>query len=65
MNNPKEVALVKDEVEGDVQIRDVIEKLPKLNQRQYSTNAQLIQLMDVARKLGLYDAQDLIKKILK
>ena len=52
------------EGKGDEEIRQLIDQLPKLNQRQYSTTAQLIQLVDLARKLGLYDAQDAINKTL-
>ena len=49
----------------DTQLEQLIYKLPKLAQRQYDTNTQVKYLLAIATKLGLYDAQDLIKTKLK
>lgn len=48
----------------DVEVRNIINELPKLDQRQYSLTAQAIQLIDIGHKLGLYDGADLVKKAL-
>ncbi len=49
--------------EVDPTLREVIHKnIPKLTQCQYATKDQLLFLIDVAHKLGLYDAADWIRK---
>ena len=45
--------------------REVSKNLPKMQQRQDSTTDQLIDLVGVANRLGLYDAADFIKDTLK
>jgi hypothetical protein len=42
----------------------VIESIPKQAQRQYGTDEQLRHLMRAATKLGLYDAEDAVKRLL-
>lgn len=42
---------------------DVVNSLPKLPQRQDSTADQLVDLIMVANKLGMYDAADVIRSI--
>lgn len=49
----------------DEEILGIIEKLPKLNQRQYDTRGQLCYLAMIAVKLGLYDADDVITNLVK
>jgi Protein of unknwon function (DUF3008) len=56
------LSVMKDFIEQDDEIRGIIKKLPKLTQRQYSTKFQLQLLYEVANKLGLYDAADVLKK---
>jgi hypothetical protein len=41
---------------------DIIRRLPGLRQRQYSLQDQLTYLVQVAFRLGLYDAADFIRK---
>jgi hypothetical protein len=48
----------------DPTLNDVISKLPKLQQVQYATNDQMLYLLDIAIKLGLYDAHNLLKTVL-
>jgi hypothetical protein len=43
-------------------IEDIIKKLPKLQQVQYSTNKQIDYLKRIAVKIGLYDAVILLDK---
>lgn len=42
---------------------EVIKDLPRLPQRQDSTQAQLVDLHRVAYRLGLYDAADAIRSM--
>jgi hypothetical protein len=42
----------------------VIKNIPQQPQVQYSLNQQLAELKNAANKLGLYDAADLISKLL-
>ena len=42
-------------------LNELISKLPKLSQAQYSTKDQLLYLKDIAIKVGLYDAADFLK----
>ena len=49
----------------DLEISKVLKNIPQLPQVQYSLNDQLLQLIDVAAKLGLYDASNFIKNYLK
>jgi len=49
---------------ADTTLKAVIASLPKLPQRQYDTTQQLVYLSQVAVKLGLYDADDVLKTIL-
>lgn len=39
-----------------------IDKIPRFNQTQKATVEQLIDLLDVATRLGLYDAADFLKR---
>jgi hypothetical protein len=47
--------------EVDPLVKALIKNLQQCSQVQYSTTDQLKYLVDVAHKLGLYDAADLIK----
>lgn len=49
----------------DDQMVTTIAAIPKLNQRQYGTDDQLRYLYDVANRLGLYDAADVIRRHLE
>ena len=49
----------------DKELATTINKIPKLNQRQYSVTDQLLYLSKAAVKLGLYDADDIIKLTLQ
>ena len=44
---------------------EVIHKMPQLPQVQYSTLDQLKFLVDVAVKLGLYDAVDILNRLVR
>lgn len=44
-------------------VSEIIKQLPKLPQVQYATNDQLLYLCDIASKLGLYDARDLLQRV--
>lgn len=46
----------------DKELEEAIEKLPRLNQRQYDTTRQILHLITAAHKLGLYDAADVLKR---
>ncbi len=48
----------------DERLKAVLDDTPMLPQRQDSTTAQLRDLADFARTLGMYDAQDVLKIIL-
>jgi len=48
----------------DTMLKKTIASLPQLPQRQYDTRQQLLYLSMAAVKLGLYDADDLIKAII-
>lgn len=40
----------------------LLDSIPLLSQRQDSTNEQLIDLLSVAVRLGMYEAADLLKE---
>lgn len=46
-------------------IQRSIKELPQLPQRQDSLNDQLLDLRSVAIRLGMYDADDMLRTILK
>lgn len=46
-------------------MRPVLEKLPQLPQRQDATNTQLRDLRAVAVRLGMYDADDILRGLLE
>jgi hypothetical protein len=46
----------------DKELEDTIAKMPKLNQRQYDTQKQVLHLITAAHKLGLYDAADVLRR---
>ena len=48
----------------DKQIETIVNNLPKLHQCQYSTSEQLTCLSKIAVKLGLYDADNILKNII-
>lgn len=50
--------------EAQSQLTAFLKTIPKFHQRQDSTNAQLTDLREVANKLGMYDAADLIRTLL-
>lgn len=47
--------------EKDKELDLILDGLPKLSKRQYSTTGQLYYLSKIANKLGLYDADDFLK----
>ena len=49
-------------ISRDKELEEVIKKLPELHQRQYDTTTQVLQLITVAHKLGLYDAADVLRR---
>lgn len=51
--------------EVDSVLKAVIKKLPKFPQVQYSSKDQLLFLIDIAQRFGLYDAADIIKTFVK
>lgn len=53
-------------VEADREdLKSVLSKLPKLPQRQDGSKDQLRDLIPFANKLGMYDAADVLKTIVK
>lgn len=46
-------------------LEDALDRLPQLPQRQDSTEAQLRDLVAFANKLGLYDAADFIRTVIR
>lgn len=46
-------------------LKAVYDSLPRLPQRQDSTDAQLRDLRDIASRLGLYDAADYLRIVLE
>lgn len=50
--------------EVDLALKNWLQSAEKWQQVQYATNDQLLFLIDIAYKFGLYDAADVIKKIL-
>jgi hypothetical protein len=48
-------------LQDDKEMLNIIDNIPRLVQRQYSLNDQLIYLQIVANKLGLHDASDFLK----
>ena len=53
-----------EEANSDKEITKIINLIPCLKQRQYSTKAQLYQLHRIAISLGLNDANIVIQKIM-
>ena len=51
--------LAEDELDPELEL--AIKNIPKLEQRQYSTTAQLIHLRQAAVRLGLYDADHYLR----
>lgn len=47
----------------DTNWRDEVYKLEKCPQRQDSVTEQMIDLIEVANKLGFYDASDYIRRV--
>tara|TARA_Y100000766_G_C18787440_1_gene546433 strand:+ start:408 stop:584 length:177 start_codon:yes stop_codon:yes gene_type:complete len=45
--------------------KEIIRKIPQQIQRQDSTEQQLKELHAVANRLGMYDAADVIKNLIK
>jgi hypothetical protein len=41
-----------------------INSIPQQGQAQYSLNEQLVELINAANKLGLYDAADYLKRVM-
>lgn len=48
----------------DPLVKKIIDNLPQCSNVQYSTRDQLKYLKDIARKLGLYDAIDILNNII-
>lgn len=48
----------------DSALEEVIKSIPFQSQRQYSTLDQLLYLKEVANRLGLYDAADIIQNLI-
>jgi hypothetical protein len=53
------------EAKDKVALKDLVALVPQQPQRQDSTNDQLRDLRVMANRLGMYDAADLIRNILK
>lgn len=43
--------------------KKVLQQIPKLVQRQDSTEQQLLDLIPIANRLGMYDAADVIQRL--
>lgn len=53
------------DAEKDEVLEKTLKKVPQLSQVQYSTKRQLLYLVDIAHKFGLYDAADLVLQVTK
>jgi hypothetical protein len=53
------------DAEKDEVLEKTLKKVPQLSQVQYSTKRQLLYLVDIAHKFGLYDAADVVLQITK